>query len=35
MIARITAQKTALKNGSSSQKKAIVIAARSSRNALC
>jgi hypothetical protein len=35
MIARITAQKIALKKGRSSQKKASVIAASSSRKALC
>jgi hypothetical protein len=35
MIARITAQKTALKNGRSSQKKARVIAASSRKKALC
>ena len=35
MIARITAQKTALKKGRSSQKKASVIAASSRRKAFC
>jgi hypothetical protein len=35
MIARITAQKTALKKGRSSQKKASVMVASSRKKALC